>query len=149
MILWRISNHVSLTGDGGLSASGRWHSRGRRVVYCSESPAAALLETLVHFEIELRDVPARYRLLKIDAPDGTRLERVEVNTLPEDWPDEPDVTRPIGDRWLQRGTTALLRVPSVLVPETFHVLLNPVHQDATRVVVAQVSDHVIDPRLLK
>jgi RES domain-containing protein len=118
-------------------------------VHCSESPAAALLETLVHFEIELRDFPARYRLLKIEGPDDMRQERVEVDTLPADWPHKPDVTRPIGDRWLQSGTTALLRVPSVLVPETFNVLLNPAHQDATRVAVIQLTEHVIDPRLLK
>jgi RES domain-containing protein len=149
VILWRISNHLSLAGDGGLRASGRWHTRGRRVVYCSESPAAALLETLVHFEIELRDFPAHYRLLKIKAPDDMRLERVDVETLPQDWPDKPDVTRPIGDRWLQSGTSALLRIPSVLVPETFNVLLNPAHENATRVTVVQVSEHVIDPRLLK
>src|SRR5262249_18840819 len=111
--------------------------------------AAALLEILVHFEIELRDFPARYRLLKIDAPDDMQLEQVEVDALPGDWPDKPDVTRPIGDRWLQTGTTALLRVPSVLVPETFNVLLNPAHQHATRVTVAHVSEHVIDPRLLE
>jgi RES domain-containing protein len=118
-------------------------------VYCAESPAAALLETLVHFEIELRDFPARYRLLKVEAPDDMRLDRVEVDTLPMDWATTPDVTRPIGDQWLKTSKTALLRVPSVLVPETFNVLLNPVHQDAERVVVAQVSEHVIDPRLLK
>ena len=44
VVLWRISNHVSLTGDGALRVSGRWHTRGRRIVYCSKSPAAALLE---------------------------------------------------------------------------------------------------------
>jgi len=119
------------------------------VVYCSESPAAALLETLVHFEIELRDLPARYRLLRIEAPDGVRAERVLVDELPMDWPDKPDVTRPIGDRWLQNASTAMLRVPSVLVPETFNVLLNPAHPDAMRIVVAQISEHVIDARLLK
>ena len=119
------------------------------MVYCSESPAAALLETLVHFEIELRDLPARYRLLRIEAPDDVRMERVLPEELPRDWPDKPDVTRPIGDRWLESGTTALLRVPSVLVAETFNVLLNPAHQDATRIALALVREQVIDPRLLK
>lgn len=119
------------------------------MVYCSESPAAALLETLVHFEIELRDLPARYRLLRIEAPDDVRADRVLIDELPIDWPDKPDVTRPIGDRWLQNASTAMLRVPSVLVPETFNVLLNPAHQDAIRIVVAQISEHVIDARLLK
>jgi RES domain-containing protein len=149
VFFWRISNHVSLAGEGGLRASGRWHTRGRRVVYCSESPAAALLETLVHFEIELRDLPVRYRLLRIEAPDDVLMERVLLEELPRDWPDKLDMTRPIGDRWLEHGTTAMLRVPSVLVPETFNVLLNPAHQDATRIALAHVSEQVIDPRLLK
>lgn len=61
MFLWRISNHLSLAGKGGSRASGRWHTRGRRVVYCAENAAAALLEILVHFEIEIRDLPVRYR----------------------------------------------------------------------------------------
>lgn len=117
-------------------------------MYCAESPAAALLETLVHFEIELRDLPARHRLLRIHAPDDVRLEQVVVDELPRDWPDKPNVTRPIGDHWLRAGSTAMLRVPSVLVPETFNVLLNPVHADAQRIAVARVSDHAIDPRLL-
>ena len=119
------------------------------MVYCSESPAAALLEILVHFEIELRDLPVRYRLLRIEAPDDAPMKRVLLEDLPQDWPEKPDVTRPIGDRWLEDGTTAMLRVPSVLVPETFNVLLNPAHQDAPRIAVAQISEQVIDPRLLK
>jgi RES domain-containing protein len=57
VFLWRISNHALLAGDGGLRVSGRWHTRGKRVVYCAENPAAALLEILVHFEIEIGDLP--------------------------------------------------------------------------------------------
>ena len=33
MILWRVSNHSTLDGSGGLSAAGRWHTAGRRIVY--------------------------------------------------------------------------------------------------------------------
>jgi hypothetical protein len=58
VVLWRISNHASLAGAGGLRASGRWQVRGKRVV-CAEHHAAALLEILVHFEIDVRDLPAR------------------------------------------------------------------------------------------
>ena len=148
MVLWRITNHVSLAGDGGMRASGRWHTRGRRVVYCSESPAAALLEILVHFEIDVRELPTRYRLLKLDAPDTLMVEAVAAADLPADWREQTDLTRATGDRWLRAGRSALLRVPSVVVPETFNVLLNPGHGDAAQVAVTHVSDHVIDPRLL-
>jgi len=149
VILWRIGNHVSLAGDGGMRASGRWHTRGRRVVYCSESPAAALLEILVHFEIDVRDLPTRYRLLKLHAPDDLVVEDVPTADLPTDWLERTDLTRATGDRWLQAGRCPLLRVPSAVVPETFNVLVNPGHEHAGQVGVVQVSEHAIDPRLLK
>lgn len=149
MFLWRISNHLSLAGDTTLHTPGRWHTRGRRVVYCAQSPAAALLEILVHFEIDIQDLPVRYRLLKIEAPDDVQVERVSVDQLPADWPEKTEVTRALGDGWLTKGSAALLSVPSAIVPETFNVLLNPAHQDAKRIVVVHPGDHAIDPRLLK
>ena len=148
MTLWRISNHVSLAGNGGTRTSGRWHTRGRRVVYCSQSPAAALLETLVHFEIEVQDLPARYRLLKLHAPDDLVIDEVRLQDLPADWLDRTDVTRSNGDQWLEAGRSPLLAVPSAVVPQTFNVLVNPAHPDAKQVAVVEVSEHAIDPRLL-
>jgi RES domain-containing protein len=149
VFLWRISNHLSLAGDRALRTPGRWHSRGRRVVYCAQSPAAALLEILVHFEIGIQDLPVRYRLLKIEAPDDVQVERVSVDDLPANWPQKTEVTRELGERWLVRGSAALLSVPSAIVPETFNILLNPAHRDAKRIVVVQAGEHAIDPRLLK
>jgi RES domain-containing protein len=149
VFLWRISNHLSLAGEGALHAPGRWHSRGRRVVYCAQNPAAALLEILVHFEIDIQDLPARYRLLKIEAPDDVQVESVSVNRLPIDWPARTEMTRGLGDGWLTKGSAALLTVPSAIVPETFNVLLNPAHQDTKRIVIIRADEHAIDPRLLK
>jgi RES domain-containing protein len=148
VVLWRISNHMSLTGDGGLRSSGRWHTRGKRVVYCAENPAAALLETLVHFEIELRDLPAKYRLLKLTAPDDARIARVTQEDLPRGWQEDMQATRALGDAWLTKMSTALLTVPSAIVPETFNVLINPAHPDAKRIAIVQSTDDVMDPRLL-
>lgn len=149
MILWRISNHLSLAGDGALRASGRWHTRGRRVVYCAQTPAAALLEILVHFEIDVRDLPVRYKLLKLEAPDDVEVEQVSRDQLPTDWIENTDVTRATGDAWLAKSRSLLLLVPSAVVPETFNILLNPAHSNADRIAIAQVSDHAIDPRLLR
>ena len=132
-----------------MRTPGRWHSRGRRVVYCAQTPAAALLEILVHFEIDIQDLPIRYRLLKIEAPDDVRVERVSVDDLPVDWPQQTGATRELGERWLVKGSAALLSVPSAIVPETFNILVNPAHQDAKRIVVVQTDEHAIDPRLLK
>jgi RES domain-containing protein len=149
VFLWRISNHPSLSGDGALRTPGRWHTRGRRVVYCAQNPAAALLEILVHFEIDIQNLPLRYRLLKIEAPDDVHFDRVSVDQLPADWPERTEMTRALGDRWLANGSSAFLSVPSAIVPETFNVLLNPAHRDAKRVVIVETGEHAIDPRLLK
>jgi RES domain-containing protein len=118
-------------------------------VYCAQNPAAALLEILVHFEIDIQGLPTRYRLLKIEAPDDVHMERVQVQSLPLDWPARTEVTRALGDGWLTSGASAHLTVPSAIVPETWNVLLNPVHHDATRVVVVDIGEHAIDRRLLK
>ena len=132
-----------------MRTSGRWHTRGPRVVYCALTPAGALLEVLVHLEIEIQDLPARYRLVRIEAPDDLPVERISVDQLPRDWPEKIDVTRALGDAWLAKGRAPLLIVPSAIVPETFNMLVSPAHHDARRIVIARVSDHAIDPRLLK
>ena len=57
MFLWRISNHRTLDGRGGLETSARWHTLGRPVVYLAESVASALLEVLVHLELSPVGLP--------------------------------------------------------------------------------------------
>lgn len=148
MIVWRISNHAGLDGGGGLRAAGRWHSRGRPIVYCAASPAAALLEILVHLEIDLEDLPVRYRLLKIELPDNLEAERLDPVSLPQGWTDDVALTRRLGDAWLQGGRTARLDVPSATAPETWNILLNPAHPDAPRARVVATAEHLLDPRLL-
>lgn len=149
MTLWRISNHSSLDGAGGLRAEGRWHSRGRRIVYCTQSPAAALLEILVRAELALADSPVRYRLLRISAPADAWGASVEPQDLPADWVRSPFATRRIGDAWLSEHGSALLLVPSAVVAETTNVLINPRHPAAAGIEVIAESNHVIDQRLNK
>ncbi len=148
MLLWRISNYTTLDGGGGLKASHRWHTRGHPIVYCAPNPAIALLEVLVHLEVALEDIPLQYRFLKIEAPDETPTERMENDQLPQGWRSAVNITRHIGDTWLQSRRTALLEVPSVLVPETLNILLNPRHPAAERIQVVAVVEHPFDPRLL-
>jgi RES domain-containing protein len=147
--LWRISNHISLDGRGGMRWPGRWHARGRRVVYCTQSPAAALLERLVHLEVPPGGLPLRYRLLKIEIPDTAPIERLEVGMLPDRWIEREESTQTIGSAWLAGGLSALLLVPSAIVPETTNVLINPLHAAAAAIEIVGTSDHVVDSRLLR
>lgn len=147
MILWRVSNYQTLDGAGGLYVSGRWHTKGQPVVYCTLNPATALLETLVHIEIDSEDRPERFQVLRIEGPDSLSIERVETNSLPADWAEDIGVTQAVGDRWLSKRRSLLLQVPSVLVPETWNVLVNPQHAEAHLLKITMTYEHAFDARL--
>jgi RES domain-containing protein len=150
VILWRISNYADLHGIGGLKASARWHTRGHRIVYLSSTPASALLEILVHLEIEEDLLPRSYKLLEIQAPDDVAIEKVEDwAKLPKGWPKKLSVTRALGNQCLDRSSSALLQVPSALVPHTSNFLLNPLHKDAARIMIISVVRQRFDHRLLQ
>jgi RES domain-containing protein len=148
MFLWRISNHSSLDGRGGLLASGRWHTRGKAVVYLAETAAGALLEALVHLELDYGNLPETYGLLKAEAPDSLRPQNLDVNKLTDDWVKDQIATRTAGDEWLSGRKTVLLRVPSAIVPETGNVLLNPEHAEAGKIRVVWYRPYPWDRRLL-
>jgi RES domain-containing protein len=143
--LWRISDFDDLSGQGALLRSARWHSVARPLVYLADHPASALLEVLVHMEVDDGDWPNSYQLLAVDIPDGTEFD--DAPALSTDWRANPDETHQIGNRWLAEARTALLRVPSVIVPYTWNWLLNPHHTDAKLARIAEVVRATFDPRL--
>lgn len=147
MRLWRISEHADLSGEGGLRFSGRWHSRGARILYLADHPASTLVETLVHLEIDPEDLPDRYQLLAVDIPDNVGFEAIEEDQLPANWRDQTPLTRALGDRWLRDARTALLRVPSATVPFAVNWLLNPAHADAAHARIVAIIRAPFDRRL--
>ena len=152
MRLWRISNHADLSGEGGRLAAGRWNRIGRRAVYLAEHSALALLETLVHLEIDPEDMPSGFRLLTVEVPDAlavTTLEEAELDTRSPGWRSDPAITRALGEAFFAAGESAVLRVPSVLVPDARNVVLNPLHPDASRVRIVAEARAAFDDRLLR
>jgi RES domain-containing protein len=141
MVLWRISNYADLRGIGGLRAPGRWHFAGRPVVYLAEHPAGALLETLVHQEIHTTaDLPDTYRSLRVEVGDEVAVAQIVEDIMPHDWRADVSWTRAAGSEWLDAGTTALLQVPSAVMPFAYNYLLNPTHGHAARITIGQVVD---------
>jgi RES domain-containing protein len=147
MEFWRISNYLDLSGIGGVKASGRWHTRGRPVVYLADHPASAFLEMLVRLDDDL--IPATYTLLRVVVSEDLPMTAVALRDLPPDWRDKPATTRQVGDRWLDQSSTATLRVPSAIVPVGQNLLLNPAHPAAGTVRVVEVIKAPFDPRLIK
>jgi RES domain-containing protein len=155
MRIYRISNHRDLNGDGGRRAAGRWHSKGRAIVYCAATPAAAMLEAIAY--VARNDptlIPATFQLLTIELPDDVPRESVSRAQLPLDWQAAPAHTRAIGDAWLREGKSAVLVVPSALAPHTESYLLNPAHPDLQppgggRIRIVEVENYPFDSRLFE
>lgn len=145
--LWRISNYPSLSGEGGLLYSARWHTAGQRIVYLAESPAGAMIEALVHLELDEHDWPQAYQLIQVEYADGVSVETLKP-TPAKSWKASLEATHKLGDEWLRGRRSALARVPSVLLPETWNVLLNPEHREARQVRVVKTIRAEYDPRLL-
>ena len=151
MRLWRISNHADLSGKGGRLAEGRWNHLGRRVVYLAEHPALALLETLVHLEVDPEDMPVDFRLLSVEVPNDLGVEEwleADLDSSHPDWRHNGGVTRELAERFFTEGRCALMRVPSVLIPAAYNFLLNPGHPGAADLRIASDVLVGLDARLL-
>ncbi len=121
-----------LSGQGALRYGGRWNSPGRRAVYLGGSLALASLELLV--QVRAPDILRRYRRLSVEIPRDL-IDVVEASDLSSDWAApalRPD-TRKLGDRWIDSSASAVLRVPSAVVPEEFNYIANPGHPDFARI----------------
>jgi len=83
-----------------MQSGGRWHSRGRRVVYASATLSLAALEYLVH--LGRRDSRLDLAAVEITILDALPVESVERSALPPDWQTSPptDATILVGDAWL-------------------------------------------------
>jgi RES domain-containing protein len=112
LTVWRLTKakHASsaLSGYGSTLRAGRWHPRGRSVVYCAASPSLALIETLVHAE---RADLLRFEYVAIPVTFGVDLlERMEAEDLPPDWRawPHPASTQAIGVRWFDALRSVVL-----------------------------------------
>jgi len=108
----------------------------------ADHSSSALLEMLVHMDRDL--MPATYQLLRIVVPADIAVE--SVAELPPDWRSQTLTSREIGDRWLDRSASALLRVPSAISAKGNNYLLNP--EPAAKIAVAEIIKAPFDPRLL-
>lgn len=138
MRVFRICRPRWANNLSGSGVAGRWNNAGARIIYTSSSLALALLEILVH--VELDQVPD-YVWMAADVPKGM-VEASGIVDIP------PDSSR-IGTEWLARpGSRVALRVPSVIVPES-NILLNPDHTDFPEIHWNSPASLMIDSRLLR
>lgn len=149
--LWRIAATTStyeakdLSGTGAKSTGGRWNPMGMAVTYASENISLAVHETIVH--LRSGGLPLNRYLVRIDVPDDVWAAR-QVLVPPADWDAQPAGMTSVqaGEAWLSGRASALLVVPSVIVPEESNILINPQHADSARITATVLRKWHYDSR---
>ena len=143
MRLWRLTRRrfADLEGTGAERFGGRWNQPGRPMVYTATEAALAVLEVRVQLDVEFELLPDDYVLMEIEtgelsAEDGPTLMIA-------------DECARFGDQWLEQQRGALLSVPSVVVPQSHNVLINPRHPDAAAIRVERIDSWRFDSRLFQ
>ncbi len=155
--VWRIATNAptykadDLSGTGAKITGGRWNSVNVPVVYCAASIALATLETAVHLEAD--DLPLNRYLVAIDIPPAIWKAReiYSEKTAPAGWDALPAALTSVafGDRWIAEKRSAVIELPSVVVPDERNVLINPAHREAKKITATIIRKWLYDGRLLK
>lgn len=147
---WRIAKQkhakTAFTGEGARLFGGRWNNPGTSIVYTAQSQSLAVLEMLVH--LDSPELLGKYVLFEIGMDDSV-IGHVDPSRLPKSWRVDPSPAgvRAIGDDWIDAGTSAVLRVPSALIPSENNFLLNPRHKDFPRLSIGKPMPFSFDRRL--
>ena len=118
-------------GKGSLKTSGRWHHKGTQVAYASEHPGVAVLEKLVWLGSYEMARESSYVLLPLHLDPEEHLEPLDASDLPDDWDPfpHPETTRDLGTQWFKEERSAVLAIPSAVLPVAKNYLINPFHPD--------------------
>lgn len=150
---WRLVKaqyrDTAFNGEGARDSGGRWNRKGLGVVYLADSLALSALETFVHLDRACEGI--KYVAFRVEIPDEVRLTTIEREDLKQGWRVNPPARRTIdlGSSWAEGGTTAVLRVPSSIVPMECNLVLNPAHPDFKRIKIAAPKPFAFDPRMWK
>lgn len=151
MRVWRICSkgRQAFDGAGARRYGGRWNRSGTSVVYTSGSLSLAALEYFVHVDPDV--APEHLITISADIPQSVAIESIKPADLPEGWRryPAPEVTQEIGTKWVKKGSTLVLSVPSVLIPDELNYLINPAHRDFRRLRINKPAPFQFDPRMWK
>jgi RES domain-containing protein len=133
-----------------LAASGnpaRWNTRDVKMIYTTGSRALACLENVVHRGS--RGLQNRFRILVIEVPAQLSIAEIHLRELRPGWEKYQNYpfTQNLGENWIRAGKTAILRVPSVIIPEESNYLINPLHHDFAQIKLKSSQSFVFDKRI--
>lgn len=144
MLLYRLgtAQYTVWDGAGASQYGGRWNRPGAKVIYAAGSLALAMLERLVQ-----RRSLGSTLLVEAIVPDDMQWEDTLIDPPPGWRAFGSAEAVAAGTTWFEAGRTALLRVPSALVPREPNWVINAQHPDAGRIQASLPEALQWDPRL--
>ena len=138
----------AFSGEGAKRFGGRWNRPGTAMVYTAGSAALAILEMLV--QLHAHELMNRYVLFEVTFDDSL-VTALDPATLPRNWRRSPPPAsvQHIGEAWVAGASSAVLRVPSTIVPAEWNYLLNPAHGDFGAIKIGPRQAVRFDPRLIR
>lgn len=129
--------------------SGRWNSKGKFVIYTSNSRALASLENLAHRSGE--GLNALFSTIMIEIPENLKIKKVKPNDLSQNWYKYENYSecQEIGDRWLEEDEYCVLKVPSAIIKMESNYLINPNHNEFKKIKITTTEIFDFDPRFKK
>ena len=152
MEVYRLSKEKyvnNLNGKGSSISGGRWNSKGIESIYVASSRALAMAEVLVH--LSLATLPSDFVMLTIEIPEDISVEVLNLDKVGVDWNVFPCTfeTPLLGDDFIKRNETCVLKVPSAVVKGDFNFLINPYHADFYKIKITEQIDFPFDKRIFK
>ena len=150
MIVYRISNAAynnDISGTGAKLLGSRWNSKGVPALYTSEFISLAVLEMLVN--TNFKDYAVALDLLYIKFPEQQPVTVIESHSLKNNWKEDFDYTRYIGDEFINQKKSLILKIPSAVIQEECNYLANPLHPDFKKINIVETKSFWPDERLFK
>jgi RES domain-containing protein len=151
VVVWRLCaakyGLTAFSGEGARLYGGRWSPPGIALVYAAESRALAVVEILANVDDAETLFDVAWVFVSADVP-ADLIEKPA--RMPESWRHFPHSTdtQTFGLKWAQAGSSAVLCVPSAVVPGEFNYLLSPAHPAFERVKIGPPQSFSFDPRLV-
>lgn len=148
MIVYRISNSAfndDISGTGAKLLGARWNSKEIPVLYTAEFISLSVLEMLVN--TNFKDYAIALDLMYIKIPEDQPHAVIELKSLKQNWKEDFDYTRYIGDEFFKQKESLILKVPSAVIHEEHNYLANPLHPDFKKIKIIKTISFWPDERL--
>ncbi|MNY55842.1 hypothetical protein D3C86_1918550 [compost metagenome] len=87
--------------------------------------------------------------MTIEIPDDIMVLSIELKKLPSNWVifENMPLTQTMGENWITEGKSAVLKVPSSIIPAEYNYLINPQHPDFKLIKLLKSESFVFDKRI--